>query len=62
MSLFKDYIVPIALGVCLATAISLGIDHFKPKEVVPMPQIVCIQDAPVTYDWNNNLIVESMEE
>jgi len=24
--------------------------------------IVCIQDAPVTYDWNNNLIVEKMHE
>ena len=28
---------------------------------VPAP-IVCIQDAPVTYDWNNNLIVEKMHE
>ena len=67
VSLFKDYLVPIALGVGLASAIALGIQHFKPKEVVVLPlkeplSIVCMQDAPVRYDWNNNLIVEGMKE
>jgi hypothetical protein len=35
-----------------------GIEE-TPKEPV---SIVCMQDAPIRYDWNNNLIVEGMEE
>ena len=59
VSLFKDYLIPIAIGVGLASAISLGIQHFKKREVVPLPlqePIVCMQDAPIYYDWNQELI------
>lgn len=35
-----------------------GIEE-TPKEPL---SIVCMQDAPIRYDWNNNLIVEGMEE
>ena len=59
MRLFKDYIVPVAVGIGLASAIALTIHHFKPKEVVPLPladSIVCMQDAPILYDWNQELI------
>ena len=59
MNLVKDYIVPAAIGIGLASTITLVVLYFKPKEVVPLPLedlVVCIQDAPITYDWNQELI------
>ena len=60
MSLLKDYLIPFVIIVGIALAATLAIGYFKPKSVTE--PIVCIQDAPVTYDWNNNLIVEGMKE
>ena len=61
MRLFKDYLIPIAVGIGLAATITIAIQYFKPKEVVPLPladSIVCMQDAPITYDWNQELITD----
>ena len=59
VSLFKDILIPLAIGAGLASAISVGIHLLKKREVVPLPlqePIVCMQDAPIYYDWNQELI------
>ena len=61
---FKEAILPMLIGtaigvVLLFIATKIGEEDVESTASQP---IVCIQDAPVTYDWNNNLIVEKMHE
>ena len=54
MKLFKDIVLPSVLGMGLALSIYVAVEYFKPTVVVE--PIVCMQDAPITYDWNQELI------
>ena len=62
--LFKNYILPILFGVALALVIVIVKDASTPQEVAQEygTPVVCMQDAPIIYDWNNNLIVGKMYE
>jgi hypothetical protein len=54
---FREIAWGISGGVVLIAATIVYSNYANPPE-----PIVCMQDAPVTYDWNNNLIVEGMNE
>ena len=62
--LFKSYILPVLIGVSLALGIVVVKDASTPQEVAQEygTPVVCMQDAPIIYDWNNNLIVGKMYE
>lgn len=57
MNWFKEIAWGIAGGVVL-TAVAIVYNNYAN----PPEPIVCMQDAPIIYDWNNNLIVEGMKE
>lgn len=54
--LFKNYILPILFGVALALVIVIVKDASTPQEVAQ--PIVCMQDAPIVYDWQGELITD----
>tara|TARA_R110000796_G_scaffold14678_1_gene47851 strand:- start:183 stop:389 length:207 start_codon:yes stop_codon:yes gene_type:complete len=68
VKLFKDYILPVVIGMGIALAVVLVKDASTPQEVAQEvaqeygTPVVCMQDAPIIYDWNNNLIVGKMYE
>ena len=54
--LFKNYILPILFGVALALVIVIVKDASTPQEVAQ--PVVCMQDAPIVYDWQGELITD----
>jgi hypothetical protein len=64
VKLFKGYILPVVTGMGIALAVVLVKDASTPQEVAQEygTPVVCMQDAPIIYDWNNNLIVGKMYE
>jgi hypothetical protein len=61
---FKEVILPMLIGtaigvILLFIATKIGEKAAEYKAAEP---IVCMQDAPIAYDWNNNLIVEKMHD
>jgi len=61
---FKEAVLPTLIGVAIGVIllfVAAKIGEEVAESTASQP-IVCIQDAPVTYDWNNNLIVEKMYE
>tara|TARA_B100000795_G_C22347137_1_gene267282 strand:- start:50 stop:253 length:204 start_codon:yes stop_codon:yes gene_type:complete len=54
VKLFKDIVLPSVLGMGLALSIYVAVEYFKPTVVVE--PIVCMQDAPIVYDWQGELI------
>jgi hypothetical protein len=61
MKSFKRTIQDAAVGAFIGVVILLVIVQVRKSHDPPAP-IVCMQDAPIAYDWNNNLIVEKMYE
>ena len=64
MKSFKEAVLPTLIGVAIGVILLFVAAKIGEKvaESTASQPIVCIQDAPVTYDWNNNLIVEKMDE
>ena len=56
MKLFKDIVLPSVIGMGLALSIYVAVEYFKPTVVVE--PIVCMQDAPIVYDWQGELITD----
>jgi hypothetical protein len=61
MKSFKRTIQAVALGAFIGVILLMAIAQARKGHDPPAP-IVCMQDAPIAYDWNNNLIVEKMHE
>ena len=51
---YKGYILPILVGIGIALAVVLFKEDLNPQEVAQ--PIVCMQDAPIIYDWQGELI------
>ena len=60
MKLFKDYILPVVIGMGIALAVVLVKDASTPQEVAQEygTPVVCMQDAPIVYDWQGELITD----
>ena len=60
MRLFKSYILPVLIGVSLALGIVVVKDASTPQEVAQEygTPVVCMQDAPIVYDWQGELITD----
>jgi len=56
VKLFKDIVLPSVIGMGLALSIYVAVEYFKPTVVVE--PIVCMQDAPIVYDWQGELITD----
>lgn len=58
--LFKSYILPVLIGVSLALGIVVVKDASTPQEVAQEygTPVVCMQDAPIVYDWQGELITD----
>ena len=60
MKLFKGYILPVVTGMGIALAVVLVKDASTPQEVAQEygTPVVCMQDAPIVYDWQGELITD----
>ena len=60
VKLFKEVAGTILAVYVVVSAAILYLKYSTPQD--GSEEIVCMQDAPIVYDWNNNLIVGKMHE